>query len=90
LCKISFIENCECVVIKVTKNVFFCFLFLSVEVLRHLCQHVERETSPHIQNSLEIFLQQLVSDLKRCQEEQRNLEEALKLRDDEHQAEVSK
>lgn len=60
----------------------------SVEVLRHLCQHVERETSPHIQNNLEIFLQQLVTDLKRCQEEQRNLEEALKLRDDEHQEEV--
>jgi hypothetical protein len=72
------------------ENVFFSILILSVEVLRYLCQHVEREASPHIQHNLEIFLQQLLTDLKRCQEEQRNLEEALKLRDDKHQAEVRK
>jgi hypothetical protein len=51
---------------------------------------VEREASPHIQHHLETFLQQLVADLKRCQEEKMNLEEALKLRDDKHQAEVRK
>jgi hypothetical protein len=72
------------------ENEFFCFNSLSMEVLRHLCQHVEREASPHIQQNLETFLQQLVADLKRCQEERRNLEEALKLRDDKHQAEVQK
>jgi hypothetical protein len=61
-----------------------------VEVLRQLYQRVKGEASPHIQNNLEIFLQQLVTDLKSCQKEQRNLEEALKLKDDEHEAEVSK
>jgi hypothetical protein len=67
---------------------FFWFV-RSVEVLRQLCHRVEREASPHIQNNLEAFLQQLVIDLKRCQEEQKNLEEALKLKDDEHEARVN-
>jgi hypothetical protein len=68
----------------------FLWFVYSLEVLRQLCQHVEQEASPLIQNSLETFLQQLVTDLKRCQEEQRNLEEALKLKDDKHEAQVNK
>ncbi|KDR22840.1 EF-hand calcium-binding domain-containing protein 4A-like [Zootermopsis nevadensis] len=60
----------------------------NLEVLRQLCHHVEQEESPLIRNNLETFLQQLVTDLRRCQKEQRNLEEALKLKDDEHDAQV--
>ncbi|GFG37168.1 hypothetical protein Cfor_00417 [Coptotermes formosanus] len=60
----------------------------SVDVLRQLCHRVEQEASPHIQSSLETFLQHLVADLKRCHMEHRNLEEALKSKDDEHEAQV--
>ncbi|XP_069682768.1 EF-hand calcium-binding domain-containing protein 4A-like isoform X2 [Periplaneta americana] len=60
----------------------------NIEVLRQLCRRVGREGSPNIQNNLETFLQQLITDLKRCSIEQRNLEDALKSRDDEHEAQV--
>ena len=59
-----------------------------MDVLRQLCQHVEQESSPHVQNSLETFLQHLVADVKRWRMEHRNLEEALKLKNDEHEAQV--
>jgi electron transfer flavoprotein alpha/beta subunit len=59
-------------------------------MLRQLCHRVELESSPHIQNSLETFLQQLVTDLKWCHMEHRSLEEALKLKDDKHEAQVIK
>ena len=57
-------------------------------MLRQLCRHVEQESSPHVQNSLEIFLQHLVADLKRCRMEHQTLEEALKLKDVEHEVQV--
>jgi hypothetical protein len=59
-----------------------------VDALRQLCHLVERESSPHVQDSLETFLQHLVADLKRFRMEHRNLEEVLKLKDDEHEAQV--
>ncbi|KAJ9578054.1 hypothetical protein L9F63_025085, partial [Diploptera punctata] len=54
----------------------------NIGMLRQLCHDVN--AAPH----LEMFLQQLVADLKRCQDEQRNLEEALRLKDEEHKAQV--
>jgi hypothetical protein len=49
---------------------------------------VEQESSPHVQNSLETFLQHLIADLKHWRMEHQNLEEALKLKNDEHEAQV--
>jgi len=60
----------------------------SVDMLRQLCHHVEQESSPLVQNSLETCLQHLVADLKRWRMEHQNLEEALKLKDDEHETQV--
>ncbi|PSN52225.1 EF-hand calcium-binding domain-containing protein 4A [Blattella germanica] len=62
--------------------------FGNIDILRQLCHRVVREGTSNIQNNLESFLLQLANDLRRYQEEQRSLEEALRLKDEEHESHV--
>ncbi|XP_067009036.2 EF-hand calcium-binding domain-containing protein 4A [Anabrus simplex] len=62
----------------------------NVEILRQLCRRVQRDSSSQIQSNLEMFLQQLIQDLKTRQHEQWELEESMRVREEEHNKQVQK